>query len=74
MKMPEIRNCPVCGQELNLVSRDSGGVSCDSCGFIAHRAEVMDANYLANFRPLPDIRVAARRIATRARLNYSLAK
>ncbi len=74
MNSPEIRTCPVCGQEVNVAVRDSGGVSCDSCGFNAVIGEVTDANYLANFRPLPDIRVAARRIATRAPLNYSLAK
>ena len=70
MSSPEVRNCPVCNQELDLASRNSGGVSCDSCGFNATRYEVDSANYLANFRPLLDIRVAARKISNREQLSY----
>ena len=70
MNSPVIRNCPVCGQEMNLVSRNSGGVNCDSCGFNAVSREVTDADYLANFRPLPDIQVVARNISERSSLSY----
>ncbi len=70
MKLPEIQNCPVCGQGVNLVSRDSGGVNCDSCGFSAVSREVTDANYLANLRPLLGVRVAAQRISNRLPLGY----
>ncbi len=41
MKLPKIKNCPVCAQEVNPDGLNAGGVSCDSCGFFAVAGEVM---------------------------------
>ena len=49
-------------------------VECNSCGFFASTRDIARADYLANFRPLPDISVAAQRIADRELLNYGGAK
>lgn len=76
MNIPEVQNCPGCGggPQPFREGLDSSGMSCDKCGFSASPVDVMHADYLANFCPLPDIRVAARRISTRSLLKYSMAK
>ena len=75
MKLPEIRSCPGCGGD--PLSFDEGvdapGMRCARCGFSASVLDVMRADYLANFRKLPDIRLAAKRISERSLLKYALA-
>jgi len=76
MKLPVVRKCPGCGRD-PLPFRegpDTPGVHCDRCGFNASDRDVVRADYLANFRPLPAIRVAAERIAARSLLKYTPAR
>ena len=72
MKSQEIKVCPSCRQELQPMNsgREHFVVECNSCGFFASTRDVAHADYLANFRQLPSVAEAARRIAARAPLNY----
>ena len=76
MKSPEIKVCPGCGTDIPPVSelRANFVAECDSCGFYASTRDMVVSDYLANFYPLPDISVVARRIANREPLNYAEAK
>lgn len=71
----EISVCPSCNRELQPVpeGRANFVAECNSCGFFASTRDVARANYLANFRQLPSIAMAAQRIADRELLNYSSA-
>jgi hypothetical protein len=65
--------CPGCGGE-SLPFRegfDLPGMRCDNCGFSASGRDVTVADYLANFRPLPGIRVVAF-FSDRSMLKYAL--
>ena len=75
MKSSELKACPSCNQELQPIpsGRENIAAECNSCGFFASTRDVARAEYLATFRPLPSIAVAAQRIAGRAPLNYSSA-
>jgi len=76
MGLPEIQTCPGCGG-VPLPFReglDLPGMRCDNCGFSASGRDVIRADYLANFRRLPSIRVAAKRIADRSILKYAVTK
>jgi len=74
MKSPEIQKCPGCGGAPLRFREDidTPGMRCDGCGFSASGRDIMRADYLANFRPLPDIRLAAKRISNRSMLEYAL--
>ncbi|NQW21412.1 MAG: hypothetical protein HQ477_11955 [Chloroflexi bacterium] len=73
MSSSEFRSCPGCGRKseptTNKTSRNFV-VECSKCGFSATTLDVVRADYLANFVPLPDIRIAATRIANRSMLKY----
>ena len=71
MNLPEIHVCPACGQELGDGIRESVR-TWSHCGFYGSILDLSRADYLANFRPLPDIQVAAHRIAIREPLEYFL--
>ena len=76
MSLPEIQMWPGCGGE-PLPFReglDLPGMRCDDCGFSASGRDVTVADYLANFRPLPGIRVVAKRISDRSMLKYALTR
>ena len=76
MGIREINVCPQCGEDRQPApdGRKNFVFECDTCGFYASTREVAHADYLANFYPLPDIRVAAQRISSRSMLKYSSAK
>ena len=76
MKKPEIALCPKCGQKLPPVAdnRENFVAECQACGFYASTADMVQAEFLANIRPLPNVSEAARRIAAREPLNYSASK
>ena len=76
MKLPEIELCLGCGQDipLNAERRENFVAECASCGFYASTKDMVQADFLANFRPLPSVSEAARRIAAREPLNYSAGK
>ena len=71
MNSSKIKLCPSCDRELQSISDDRQNivVDCDRCEFFASIRDIDRAEYLANFRPMPDVRVAAQRIAARAPLN-----
>ena len=74
MRSSEFRSCPGCSRESEATSDSSSKyvvAECSKCGFSATTRDVAEAEYLANFIPLPDIRTAAARIANRSMLNYS---
>lgn len=73
MSVPEFISCPGCGRESESTDALSDNVvaNCSKCGFSATTRDVARAEYLANFYPLPDIRIAARRISNREMLKYS---
>ena len=74
MKLPEIELCPSCGQDIPPTSenRENFVAECASCGFYASTRDMVRADFLANIRPLPSVSEAARRIAAREPLNYSV--
>ncbi|MBT4125611.1 MAG: hypothetical protein HOJ22_00320 [Chloroflexi bacterium] len=69
----EFKSCPGCRQESESTENLASNVlaNCSKCGFSATTRDVAHADYLANFYPLPDVRVAARRISNRKMLKYS---
>lgn len=71
----EINVCPSCDRKLQPVPKGRANflAECNSCGFFASIRDVARAKYLANFRQLPSIAMAAQRIANRELLNYSSA-
>ena len=76
MRKPELETCLYCDEKLQPVAHGRANyvAECNSCGFFATTRDVARADFLANFYPLPDIRVAAKRIADRAPLKYADAK
>lgn len=76
MSLLEIQMCPGCGGA-PLPFReglDLPGMRYDNCDFSASGRDVIRADYLANFRRVPSIRVAAKRIADRSILKYAITK
>ncbi|MDG0867422.1 hypothetical protein [Candidatus Lucifugimonas marina] len=69
----EFKSCPGCQRESEPTDNLSGNMiaSCSKCGFSATTLDVARAEYLANFYPLPDVRVAVKRISNRKMLKYS---
>jgi len=74
MRSSEFRSYPGCGRESEAISDRSSRyvvAECSKCEFSATTLDVAQADYIANFIPLHDIRTAAARIANRSMLNYS---
>ena len=76
MKLREIEMCPSCGQDIPLTAekRENFVAECASCDFYVSTKDMVHFGFLANFRPLPSVPEAARRIAAREPLNYSGSK
>ena len=75
MKSPEISVCPNCNRKLKQIPDNKPNLVADcDCGFFASTQDMERADYLANFYRLPDVRLAARRIAGREPLMYWSAK
>ena len=76
MKLPEIEMCPSCGREIppTAEKREYFVAECAACGFYASTKDMVQAEFLANFLPLPSVSEVARRIAAREPLDYAASK